>query len=87
MAGLLECDHLKRPEKDTGHRRGFHGILRVRRSIEYHCVAAGLFELPEPYQREGSMDSLVEFSDGGVSKEGITLRGAKQRQLQILEQQ
>jgi hypothetical protein len=54
--------------------------------MEYRSAAAGLFELLEPYQLGGLMDSLVGFSDGGVSKEGITPRGAMQRQLQILEQ-
>jgi hypothetical protein len=68
MAGLVECDHLRRPEKDRGRRRGFHGILRARRSKEYRSATAGLFELLEPYQLGGLMDSLVGFSDGGVSK-------------------
>lgn len=73
MLAEWECDHLRRSEKDTGRRREFHGISRVR-SMEYRFVAAGLFELAEPYPLGGPMGSLVEFSDGAVSKEGITLR-------------
>lgn len=42
--------------------------------MEHRFVAAGLFELAEPYPLGGPMGSLVEFSDGAVSKEGITLR-------------